>query len=98
MITPTVGRVVHFYPGEFEPYHDQAPLCALICHVWSDTCVNLAVFDPNGFPQPHQSVQLVQPGEARVDDASSHCRWMPYQTRKATGSESGEQAAGTQAI
>ena len=66
MIQPTVGLGVWFYPARS---CDQ-PLAAIIAHVHSDTCVNLAIFDANGRPWPggKQSVQLVQPGEAATPD------------------------------
>lgn len=99
MIEPTVGRVVYFTPATDAPHHSAAPLAALITHVWSDTCVNLAIFDPNGkpFDDPPTSVLLVQP-ENEKPSGGHYCEWMPYQVKKPTGSESGERAAGTQSI
>lgn len=51
--TPTVGRVVH-YVDHVTGKH----FAAVIVHVWSDTCVNLAVFDSNGNLNPKTSVTL----------------------------------------
>lgn len=82
VITPTVGRVVWFYPrGKGPP---EQPLAALVAHVWSDTCVNLAVFDSNGQPIPPgtTSVLLVQEG-APVPSGGNYCTWMPYQVGQA---------------
>lgn len=95
MTTPTVGRVVHFYPAAGEKYHKEAPLTALIAHVWSDTCVNLAIFDPHGRPfnSPPSSVRLVQPDED-TPAGGHYCKWMPYQITKSHGSESGEKEVG----
>lgn len=78
MIKPTVGRVVWYYP----PGHPQGyqPLAAIIAHVWSETCVNLAIFDANGvpMPEPPTSVLLVQP-ENEVPTGGRYCTWMPFQ-------------------
>ncbi len=93
MIKPTVGRVVHFYRD-----HGADPQAAIIAHVWSDTCVNLAIFDNNGKPylNPPTPVTPVQP-DAEIPD-QFYCKWMPYQIKKPTGSESREKEAGTQQV
>lgn len=82
MIKPTVGRVVWFYPLGHQPY--EQPLAAIVAHVWSDTCVNLAIFDANGvpMPKPPTSVLLVQP-EAEVPAGGHYCAWMPFQVGQA---------------
>jgi hypothetical protein len=82
MITPTVGRVVWFYPRGSKP-SDQ-PHAAIIAHVWSDTCVNLAIFDANGqpYPQGHTSILLIQEG-SEVPSGGNYCTWMPYQLGQA---------------
>lgn len=82
MISPTVGRVVWFYP-KGHPAHEQ-PLAAIVAHVWSDTCVNLAIFDANGRPmaEPPTSVLLVQPGNP-VPTGGFYCTWMPFQIGQA---------------
>lgn len=94
MITPTVGRIVHYTPpsdnvGEWM----HAPLAAMITHVWSDTCVNLAIWNHDGSPVYHPpcSVTLVQPGDEKPG-GGNYCEWMPYQITKGYGSESGETA------
>jgi hypothetical protein len=87
MISPTVGRVVWYYPKNHQP--DQPPLAALVARVWSDTCVNLAVFDGNGAPhRPGEmtSVLLVQEG-AEVPSGGHYCTWMPYQIGQAAKTE-----------
>jgi hypothetical protein len=82
MIKPTVGRVVWFYPQGHQR-HEQ-PWAALIAHVWSDTCVNLAIFNANGKPlqDPPTSVLLVQ-GDNEVPSGGLYCTWMPYQVGQA---------------
>lgn len=79
MITPTIGRVVWFREGG----SDQAaqPQAALVTYVHSDTMVNLAVFDPNGFNYSKTSVTLVQEGHPVPPWA--YCEWMPYQKGQA---------------
>lgn len=89
MIKPTVGRVVWFYPKNHQP-NDQ-PLAAIVAHVWSDTCVNLAIFDANGCPMsdPPTSVLLVQEGN-EIPTGGHYCAWMPYQTGQAKKTEAAE--------
>lgn len=86
MIQPTVGRVVWYYPPRCAT--TQQPHAALIACVWSDTCVNLAIFDSNGvpYPQPPTSVLLVQEG-APVPTGGNYCCWMPYQMGQAAKAE-----------
>ncbi len=92
MIKPTVGRVVWFYPKFHQPGHQ--PLAAIVAHVWSDTCVNLAIFDANGRPMadPPTSVLLVQEG-AEVPSGGLYCAWMPYQVGQAKKYETLEKQA-----
>lgn len=94
MIEPTVGRVVHFYPGD-----GSGPLVALISAVWGVGCINIAAFKKNGNPllDAPTSVRLLQDDEP-VPESGAYCQWMPYQVKKATGSESGEVQAGVQLI
>jgi hypothetical protein len=82
IIPPTVGRVVWYYPPGRTP--PQQPQAAIVAHVWSDTCVNLAIFDDNGqpVPKPPTSVLLVQEG-AEVPSGGHYCTWMPYQLGQA---------------
>lgn len=83
MIKPTVGRVVWYY--EQKPKDEGVqPLAALVAHVWSDTCVNLAIFDVDGVPvrQPPTSIRLVQEGE-EVPATGRYCTWMPFQVGQA---------------
>ncbi len=87
MIKPTVGRIVHYHPDPFDNIAPGipggAPLAAIIATVWSDTCVNLAVFDANGVSCSRTSVLLWQEGNARP--SNSFCEWMPYQKQVAAG-------------
>jgi len=80
MIKPTVGRVVWYWPKN----HGSQPHAAIVAHVWSDTCVNLAIFDSNGVPvaNPPTSVLLLQEGNERPT-GGNFCEWMPYQIGQA---------------
>jgi hypothetical protein len=86
MIKPSIGRIVLFYP-KGHPAHEQ-PLPAIVAHVWSDTCVNLAIFNANGKPveNPPTSVLLVQP-ENEKPSGGLYCTWMPYQVGQAAKTE-----------
>jgi len=76
MIKPTVGRKVWYRPHTFERTHTHAqPFDATITHVWSDTCVNLLVFNENGVQLLGKtSVRLAQDVPAQPGE----CEWMPY--------------------
>lgn len=63
MMKPTVGRIVYYKDGEHQ--------AAIITKVWSDTCVNLTVFNGNGNTEYHTSV--VNGVEGGQWD------WMPHQ-------------------
>lgn len=94
MIKPTVGRVVWYRPspGENIVGNDGSqPLAAIITHVWSDTCINLAVFDANGIATNRTSVYLLQPETERP--ASQFAEWMPYQLGQAARTEAAEAKA-----
>lgn len=75
---------------------------AIISKINQDGTLNLSVFSASGLVHPTQLVPLVQPGEEIPKDkygaSKPHATWMPYQVKKATGSESGEKEAGTQEI
>ena len=81
MIAPTVGRVVWYRKN----LGDEQPFAALIVHVWSDTCVNLAYFDANGIAENETSVLLWQEGNPKPD--YRYCEWMPYQKGQAAKTE-----------
>ena len=94
VIKPTVGRVVWFYPYSHEDFPKQPnqPLAAMVACVWSDTCVNLVVFDANGYPHSKASVFLYQ-GDGDKPD-SGYCEWMPYQKGQAAKAEDLEKKLG----
>lgn len=86
MIKPTVGRIVWYHPAKADPGPNPGdqPLAAIVTHVWSDTCINLAVFDANGQTYNRTSVLLVQDDAPRPD--AFYAEWMPYQKAVAAGS------------
>ena len=86
MISPTIGRVVLYHPP-FVPDSgtNEVTHAAIVTHVWSDTCVNLAIFDSNGLPYSATSVFLYQGDIDRP--SSSYAEWMPYQIGQAAKTE-----------
>lgn len=87
MIQPTVGRVVWYrrFPQDPGPNPGDQPLAAIITHVWSDTCVNLVVFDADGIAYNKTSVLLHQDGDERPE--AGFAEWMPYQKGQAAKAE-----------
>lgn len=86
MIKPTIGRVVLYHPALIpDSGSNEQTFAAIVCHVWSDTCVNLAVFDSNGVASNQTSVFLYQGDSDRP--GSQYAEWMPYQTGQATKTE-----------
>lgn len=83
MIKPTIGRVLWFYDENHT--EGSQPKTALVCYVWSDTCVNLAVFDTNGVASNRTSVLLFQ-GEG-TRPSKQFAEWMPYQVGQAKKAE-----------
>ena len=89
-IKPTVGRVVWYRKGTHEDLAtigDQ-PAAAIITGVWSDTCVNLVVFDANGDRHGRTSVLLLDENMERP--LGTFCEWMPYQKGQAAKTEAVE--------
>lgn len=93
MIKPTVGRVVWYRPfaSDLGPHPYDQPLAALVAHVWSDTCVNLAVFDANGNQYNKTSVLLLQDDNPRPSEG--FCEWMPFQKGQAAKYDAAAKAA-----
>jgi hypothetical protein len=93
VITPTIGRIVWFYPATYKP--GEQPLAALVTYVWNERMVNLAVFDANGrHVDGTTSVRLVQPQDERPQ-SGYYCTWMPYQVGQAQKTEQLEQQLAT---
>jgi hypothetical protein len=69
---PTVGRIVHYYHNEgeqakYEKYNGADFYPAIITQVWSDTMVNLLVFEYDGtrpaMSISHESEELGSQGK-----------------------------------
>lgn len=74
MIKPTVGRIVHYWPATGQK--ESQPYAAIIVCVWSDTCVNLAVFNRSGgfMQNVPTSILLIQEGN-EVPSGGNYCEW-----------------------
>ena len=89
-ITPTVGRVVWFYPASnvatsgFTPPPEGHPLAAIIAGVVDAEAgaVHLTVFDGVGVPRSEPYVLLVQEGDTPPAQGR-YATWMPYQIGQA---------------
>ena len=89
IITPTVGRVLWYWPktecleqmGLHRTSLDQ-PFMAQVTFVHSDRMVNLLVTDHRGAQAGVQGVFLLQEGDtARIMEG--YAQWMPYQKAQA---------------
>lgn len=94
-ITPTVGRVVWFYPPtgqcspDFSPPAAGQPLAAIVAAVLAGCgidIVNLTVFDAVGTPYPISLVPLIQEGQ-ELPEQGFYATWMPYQVDQAKKAE-----------
>lgn len=87
IIKPTVGRKVWYRPSDYDRMNMAAindqPLDATVVCVWSDQCVNLAIFDANGSLHSRTSVYLMQDGAPLPHPGTAHAEWMPYQQKAA---------------
>ena len=96
MIKPTIGRVVWYHPASVAPVIQ--PQAALIAWVWSDSCVNLAVFDADGVASNKTSVLLWDSGSDVNRPSQDYCEWMPYQQGQAAKAEAAEKQAAMYAV
>lgn len=84
MITPTVGRVLLFFPqfGDQIPHDHEVPLNAHIAYINENGTLNLTVSDKYGVSHGRQSVFLRQDGDV-VAEHMAYAEWMPYQVQVA---------------
>lgn len=89
MITPTPGRIVHYFPDEKEAKQLQPdasqPLPAMVIYVHNNHLVNLTVFDQQGVSHGRVCVPLEQ--DDNKPDTRPHCAWMEYQKGQAQKTE-----------
>jgi hypothetical protein len=88
VIKPTIGLVVWYWSCAEEATEAEAQARpGLVCYVYQDGCINVAVFDRNGDLRPSSKLPLFQgePGEQRPN--GPHCEWMPYQKGQASKQE-----------
>lgn len=90
VITPTPGRIVHFFPGVADGVSqagrgtsDAQPLAAIVAMVHNERMVNLCVFDAYGNPHARPNVYLSQPDKDVPNDGTSYAKWMDYQVKSA---------------
>ena len=96
MITPTVGRMVWYWPHGADVAKGMQPLSAQIAYVHSDTIINIGYLSPNGEANHATSVRLLREGEAPFP-STPYCEWMPYQKGQAAKTEALErQILGTE--
>lgn len=80
-IIPTIGRVVHYNQNGLT-------MAAIVVRVWSESLVNLAVFDGNGIPFSRTVVRLIQaPYDSPPAPNEEFASWMPYQIGQAAKTE-----------
>lgn len=96
-ITPTVGRVVWYYPetlDRVEPSHDKgSPYPAIITHVWGDEVVNLHVMNDGSYPLRADGLYPTSVGmNDGVNLSGRSWSWMPFQKGQAPGADAVKQA------
>jgi len=79
VITPTVGRIVWYWPPNNK---DRQPQAAIVTYVHDDRLININAFTHDGMPVARTSVALVQEGDPKPDDGN-YAQWMPYQLGQA---------------
>lgn len=85
VITPTVGRVVWYFPGPYDGVqrYDDKPCAAHVTYVHNDRMVNLVVFSHTGQIHVRNSVALIQEGDGENRPHMGWAEWMPYQQGQA---------------
>lgn len=83
IITPTIGRVVWFYPnGQADLDAKRQPYATLVAYVHNQSSINIGGFDSSGYPIARQHIRLLQEGEV-TEGLRAFCCWMPYQQAQA---------------
>jgi hypothetical protein len=74
---PSVGRIVLYMPPEGLRGKAPQPYPAIITHVWSETCVNLAVFGDGTYGLPRDVPTNVSLSPAGEEIALGCWAWPP---------------------
>jgi hypothetical protein len=90
MITPTVGRVLWYWPSLYDlsqmrQMNVDQPFRAHVDYVHNDRKVNLTVTDHYGQRHFRQLATLKQEGD-RMQPGAAYAEWMPYQVGQAKAS------------
>lgn len=80
--TPIVRQIVWHYPNESSTFHEEDPFAGIMCQVWDDTHVDVAIFEGNGELKNSTSVYLIQP-ECKAPEGGDYCCRMPDQRDQA---------------
>jgi len=81
MITPTIGRVMWYWPVAGR--RGAQPYASIVTYVHNDHMVNLVAFTTDGSPFPVQSIAIIQDGSPYTADDLPYAEWMPYQIGQA---------------
>lgn len=77
VITPTVGRIVWFWPSHIPDVKpEKQPQAAIVTYVHDDRLINLSAFTHLGVPMAWNYVPLVQENDPKPDDGH-YAQWMP---------------------
>lgn len=87
LISPTVGRVVWYWPSVKAVNDGEQPRAAILTYVQDDHTVNLVSFGHDGFPLPHLSIRLLEVDEPAPASGHFAC-WMPFQAGQAKSAQS----------
>jgi hypothetical protein len=74
---PTVGRIVHYYPGNVCETSKGQPYPAIITHVISDRVVNLRIFQDAQHPLPVSELTQAEVVSAEPGMAGRRWCWPP---------------------
>lgn len=96
-ITPTVGRVVWYYPETLDRVDERSgkgsPYPAIITHVWGNEVVNLQVLNDGSYPLKADALNPTSVGmNDGVNLSGRSWSWMPFQKGQAPASDAVKQA------
>ncbi len=89
MIKPTVGRILHYYPGANDVVTGPAPCAAIVTGVVHDREIHVRAFGPAAGSWSRPNVMLLQ-DQDQPKPMTSYCKWMEYQVGQAARTEQAE--------